>query len=221
MIWYILQSFTVYWPSEQNNACEWSDVRGRCCTKSLSHALTSVWLCSQRRALLPIQLRRSRPSKERTGVRTFRGRPEVNYFNPRFLKFKTSWAVSSYSLLQWGERVKTCTLRTSSPLPGRVHCAWTAILTPLKSKWSSPTITRPLHQFMLSGGGFTPGGGVSCAKPGGQSERSCVRSRDTGTAWLLCACGSVSWARLSGRTSTCNLPTCTCRASHLHREATR
>lgn len=102
------------------------------------HALTGVWLCSQRRAPLPIQLRRRRPSKQRTGVRTLRGRPEVSYFNPRFLKFKTSWAVRSYSLLQWGERVKT-----SSPLPGRVH--WTAILTPLKSKWSSPTTPPALH----------------------------------------------------------------------------
>lgn len=64
--------------------------------------------------------------------------------------------------------------------------------------------------------GFTPVGGVSCAKPGGQSGRSCVHSRGTGTAWLLCACGSVSSARLSGRTSTCSLPTCTCRVSHLH-----
>lgn len=63
---------------------------------------------------------------------------------------------------------------------------------------------------------FTPGGGVSCAKPGGRSGKSCAHSRDTGTVWLLCVCGSVSSARLSGRTSTCSLPTCTCRVSPLH-----
>lgn len=63
---------------------------------------------------------------------------------------------------------------------------------------------------------FTPGGGVSCAKRGGQNGRSCVRSLGTGTAWLPCACGSVLSARLNGQTSMCSLPTCTCRASHLH-----
>lgn len=66
------------------------------------------------------------------------------------------------------------------------------------------------------GGGLTPGGGVSCAKPGGRSGRSCVHSRGTGTVWLPCACGSVSSARLNGRTSTCSLPTCTCMVSHLY-----
>lgn len=63
---------------------------------------------------------------------------------------------------------------------------------------------------------FTPEGDVSCAKPGGQSGRSCVRSQDTGTVWLLYACGSVSSARRSEQTSTCSLPTCTYRVSHLH-----
>lgn len=63
---------------------------------------------------------------------------------------------------------------------------------------------------------FTPAGGVSCAKPGGQNGRSCVHSRGTGMAWLLCACGSVSLARLNGQTSKCSLPTCTCRVSHLY-----
>lgn len=63
--------------------------------------------------------------------------------------------------------------------------------------------------------GFTPRGGVSCAKPGGQNGRSCVHSQGTGMVWLRCACGSVSSAHLNGRTSTCSLPTCTCRVSHL------
>lgn len=64
--------------------------------------------------------------------------------------------------------------------------------------------------------GFTPGGGVSCAKPGGQNGRNCVHSQGTGMVWLLCACGSVLSAHLNGRTSRCSLPTCTCRVSHLH-----
>lgn len=64
--------------------------------------------------------------------------------------------------------------------------------------------------------GFTPVGGVSCAGPGGRNGRSCVHSRGTGMVWLLCACGSVSSARLNGRTSMCSPPTCTCRVSHLH-----
>lgn len=64
--------------------------------------------------------------------------------------------------------------------------------------------------------GFTPVGGVSCAGPGGRNERSCVHSQGTGMVWLLCACGSVSSARLNGRTSMCSPPTCTYRVSHLH-----
>lgn len=77
------------------------------------------------------------------------------------------------------------------------------------------TTTKFLLSCLVSEG-FIPGGGVSCAKPGGQNGRSCVHSRGTGTVWLLCACGSVSSTHLNGRTSTCSLPTCTCRVSHLY-----
>ena len=66
--------------------------------------------------------------------------------------------------------------------------------------------------------GFTPGGDVSCAMPGGQSGRSCVHSRGTGTVSLPCACGSVSSVRPIGQTSMCSLPTCTCTASHLEKD---
>ena len=57
--------------------------------------------------------------------------------------------------------------------------------------------------------------GVSCEERDGPSERSIARNTCIGRAWLLCACGNVALTHLSGQSAIHNLPTCTCRASHL------